>query len=54
MRVGREEDDCIAQQGVLFIGGENPPRAGNTRGAAVREGSNTRCCASPNPNSNGL
>jgi hypothetical protein len=21
MRVGREEDDCIAQQGVLFIGG---------------------------------
>jgi hypothetical protein len=29
MRVGREEDDCIAQQGVLFIGGEDPPRAGS-------------------------
>jgi hypothetical protein len=24
MRVGREEDDCIAQQGVLFIGGRTP------------------------------
>jgi hypothetical protein len=24
MRVGREEDDCIAQQGVLFIGGGPP------------------------------
>jgi hypothetical protein len=29
MRVGREEDDCIAQQGVLFIGREDPPRAGS-------------------------
>jgi hypothetical protein len=25
MRVGREEDDCIAQQEVLFIGGDDPP-----------------------------
>jgi hypothetical protein len=24
MRVGREEDDCITQQGVLFIGGRTP------------------------------
>jgi hypothetical protein len=24
MRVRREEDDCIAQQGVLFIGGRTP------------------------------
>jgi hypothetical protein len=29
MRVGREWDDCIAQQGVLFIGGRTPPRAGS-------------------------
>jgi hypothetical protein len=42
MRVGREEDDCIAQQGVLFIGGRTPPRAGSTRGAAARGGSSTR------------
>jgi hypothetical protein len=54
MRVGREKDDCIAQQGVLFIGEEDPPRAGSTRGAAARGGSSTRCCASPNPNPNGL
>jgi hypothetical protein len=49
-----EEDDCIAQQGVLFIGRRTPPRTGSTRGATARGGSNTRCCASPNPNSNGL
>jgi hypothetical protein len=36
MRVGREDDDCIAQQEVLFIGGEDPPRADSTRGAAAR------------------
>jgi hypothetical protein len=27
MRVRREEDDYIAQQGVLFIRGRTPPRA---------------------------
>jgi hypothetical protein len=42
MRVEREEDDCIAQQGVLFIEGEDPPRADSTRGAATRGGSSTR------------
>jgi hypothetical protein len=36
MRVEREEDDYIAQQGVLFIGGEDPPRTGSTRDAAAR------------------
>jgi hypothetical protein len=25
MRVEREDDDCIAQQEVLFIGGRTPP-----------------------------
>jgi hypothetical protein len=29
MRVGEEWDDCIAQQGVQYIGGEDPPRAGS-------------------------
>jgi hypothetical protein len=28
MRVGEEWDDCIAQQGVQYIGTEDPPRAG--------------------------
>jgi hypothetical protein len=28
MRVGEEWDACIAQQGVQYIGGEDPPRAG--------------------------
>jgi hypothetical protein len=27
MRVGEEWDDCIVQQGVQYIGGEDPPRA---------------------------
>jgi hypothetical protein len=28
MRVGEEWDGCIAQQGVQYIGGEDPPTAG--------------------------
>jgi hypothetical protein len=44
MRVGREDDDCIAQQGVLFIGGRTPPKADSTRGATARGGSS---CHSP-------
>jgi hypothetical protein len=42
MRVEREDDDCIAQQGILFIGGRTPPRAGSTKGAAARGGSTRR------------
>jgi hypothetical protein len=47
MRVGREEDDCIAQQGVLFIVGDplGPAAPGVRRLGAA---------ASPNPNPNGL
>jgi hypothetical protein len=28
MRVGEELDACIDQQGVQYIGGKDPPRAG--------------------------
>jgi hypothetical protein len=28
MRIGEEWDACIAQQGVQYIGGEDPPSAG--------------------------
>jgi hypothetical protein len=45
---------CIAYEGVLFIGGEDPLGPAAPGGAAARGGSNTRCCASPNPNPNGL
>jgi hypothetical protein len=47
MRVGREEDDCIAQQGVLFIGGRTPPRDGSQ--GVRRLGEATTLGAAPPP-----
>jgi hypothetical protein len=42
MRVGREWDDCIAQQGVLFLGGEDQPRADSQGVRRLGEGSSRR------------
>jgi hypothetical protein len=52
MRVGREEDNCIAQQGVLFIGGRTPlgPAALGVR----RLGEAATLGAAPPPTPNGL
>jgi hypothetical protein len=47
MRVGREEDDCIAQQGVLFIGGRTP--LGPTAPGVWRLGEAAALGATPPP-----